>query len=77
MTDQITTPDTTDSRVQDLSQVLGISPQEVLTEATDAAAQDGVTVAQELDSAEDVVTMISAFEGASDGTDLGDDGDDF
>lgn len=77
MTQHITTPDVTDPRVQDLADALDVSPQEVLTEASDAAARDGVTVSEELDAAEDVVTMITAFgDGSNDGTDLGD-GDDF
>lgn len=79
MTQHIDTTDAVtvdDPRVTDLSDALDLTPQEVIAQATDAAATDGVTVGEELDAAEDVVQIMSAF-GADDGTDLGDDGDDF
>lgn len=80
MTQHITTPDATDPRVVDIADTFDVSPTEVLAQASDAAARDGVTVSDELDAGEDVATIMKAFGPGgsdSDGTDLGDDTGDF
>ena len=58
----------TDPRVQDLASELGMDPETVLSEATDAASEDGLSVGAELDGAEAEVQIMKAFNG-TDGTD--------
>lgn len=70
------TIDVTDTRVVHIAEEVGATPQEILTEAEQAAAQYGDTVSDELDGADAVVNLLDGMTFADDSDAESDDDDD-
>jgi hypothetical protein len=69
-TSAVTTDLTNDPRVQEIAEFTGASPEDVVATATQAAAEYGDTVSQELDTGVEIVEIVASMAGSDDdGTD--------
>ncbi len=59
------TIDITDARVLHISDEVGLSPVEILTDAEQLAAQNGDTVSDELDTGVEVADMLVGLDGVT------------